>query len=148
MDPSPDTDSQSASPQNGDSNHVDNGIPRNWHEALLSLLATRVSLIQLESKDAAKIAGRKAAQIIAAMVCVFFTWVLLLAGGIAALSAATTCPWWWIALAASFLHLAAAIGLARAAKRKESQTFPATRAEFQKDREWIKQIKTTPKSSS
>lgn len=122
-------------------------LPSNWREALLSLIASRVALIQLESKQAAGQSARRAAIIIAAVICAFFTWALVLAGGIAALSQWTSWPWFWIAISAAAIHLIAAILLATAAKSSDQPSFPVTRAEFQKDREWIENFQKTPKSN-
>lgn len=121
--------------------------PANWREALLTLIASRVSLIQLESKDAAREAARRAAFTVALVAALFFTWALLLAGGIAALADATGWKWYWIALGASATHLIAAICLARAAKATGPPVFPVTRAEFQKDREWIENLQHNRKSN-
>jgi uncharacterized membrane protein YqjE len=121
--------------------------PSNWREALLSLIASRVELIQLESKEAATHGARRAALMIAAVICVFFTWSLLLAGGIAAISRSTGWPWYWTAMAAAAVHLLLAVILARSAKSTESPSFPYTRAEFKKDREWIENFHKTRKSN-
>jgi uncharacterized membrane protein YqjE len=122
--------------------------PTHWREALLTLIASRVSIIQIESKEAAKEAAGRLAYAVALIICIFFTWALLLAGGIAALAAATSWPWFWIAIAAAGIHLLAAIGFARAAKAPGKATFTATKAEFQKDREWIENFQKTRKSDA
>ena len=123
-------------------------LPSDWRGALMALIAARYALIRIESKQAAKVGAERAAHIVAAVICAFFTWALLLAGGIAALSHQTGWPWFWIALAIAGFHLIAAILLARAAKGHSSPTFTATRAEFQKDREWIENFQKTPKSNA
>lgn len=122
-------------------------LPSNWREGLLSLIASRVDLIQLESKDAAEQGARRAVLIVAAVICIFFTWALLLAGGIVAISHLTAWPWYWLAITAAAIHLTAAVILARAAKFSGPPSFPVTRAEFQKDREWIENFQKTPKSN-
>lgn len=122
-------------------------LPSNWREALLTLIASRVSLIQLESKEAAKDGARRAISMLAVVICAFFAWALLLAGGVAAISNATGWPWYWIAIAAAGIHLAAAFILASAAKKPATPAFPVTLAEFQKDREWIENFQKTRKSN-
>jgi uncharacterized membrane protein YdbT with pleckstrin-like domain len=119
------TDAGMEAPRNGAS-------PSNWREAIMALIAARVSLIQLESKDFQKDAARKAVIIVAAGVCVFFAWELLLVSGIAAIS--------------SLLHLLMAWILFRLAKPSGKPAFPVTLAEFQKDREWIENFQKTKKS--
>lgn len=122
--------------------------PSNWREALPALIASRIALIQIESREAAKQSARRAVGICAAAVCAFFAWALLIAGSIAAISDNTGWPWHWVAMAAAAIHLLAAIVLARFAKTAGGQPFPVTRAEFQKDREWIETLKKTPKSNA
>jgi cytochrome bd-type quinol oxidase subunit 2 len=114
---------------------------------LLTLIASRVTLVQLESQDAAKAGARRGLLLIAVLVCAFFAWALLLAGGIAASSQLTGWSWYWIAIAASGAHLAAALMFARTAKKPGPPAFPITRNEFQKDREWIENFQKTRKSN-
>lgn len=138
-------------PPSADTDHgreQSGAIPSNWREALLTLVASRVTLIQLESKDAARDAGRRAARIVAVLFCAFFAWALLLTGGIAALAKATGLPWYGVALAFAALHLLAAAIFAKAARTPAAPAFPVTRAEFQKDREWIENFQKTPKSGA
>ncbi len=123
-------------------------IPSNWREALLTLISSRVTLIQLESKDAARDAGRRAARLAVVLFCAFFAWALLLAGGIPALARLTGLPWYGITLALAALHLLVAVVSAKAARTPAAPAFPVTRAEFQKDREWIENFQKTPKSGA
>jgi hypothetical protein len=147
MNPPTDTDNPHPKPLPGPARELESPLPSNWREALLSLIASRVTLIQLESKDAAKDGASRAARLIAVVICVFFFWALLLAGGIATISKAAGWPWYWIALGAAAIHLLAAILLARSAKTPAAPAFPVTRAEFQKDREWIENFQKTRKSN-
>ena len=122
-------------------------LPANWKEALLGLVSSRIALIQLESKHAASHAARRAAAAVAAILCVFFTWTLLLAGGTAVIASATGWPWGWVAIGAAGLHLLAAMIFAKSAKSHGEPSFPVTRSEFQKDREWIENLQKTRKSN-
>jgi uncharacterized membrane protein YqjE len=73
-----------------------------------------------------------------------FAWALIVAGGIGALAVATAWPWYWIALGVALLHaLVAGLGVLLF-KSAKTPTFPITRNEFQKDREWLQTL-TTPK---
>jgi MFS family permease len=121
--------------------------PANWREALLALLTSRVALLGLESKEAAKNAARRASLLFALVFCLWFMWALLLAGGIAALAQTSGWPWYWIAIAAGVIHIGAATLLARAAKAPQPPAFPVTRAEFQKDHEWIETFQKNRKSN-
>ena len=120
-------------------------MPGNWREAVTALIATRVALIQHEARESANRGARRAIRIVAALFCLFFTWALLLIGGVAAVCAATGWPWHWVALAAAALHLIAAFLLMAQSKPSEP-SFPLTRAEFQKDREWFENLHHHPKS--
>lgn len=123
--------------------------PENWREALMALIASRIALIQLEARDAAKQRVRRVVGMIAAVICLFFTWALLLAGGIAAISSATGCPWHWLAIGAAALHLLLALLLLKGGSADPTApAFPLTRAEFQKDREWIENFQKKPKSNA
>jgi uncharacterized membrane protein YqjE len=122
-------------------------LPSNWREALLTLISSRVALIELEFKEAAADKAKRGIRMVAAVICVFFTWALLLAGGIAAVSNSTGWPWYWIAMAAAAAHLLLAVVFAMAAKSPDHPPFPVTRAEFQKDREWIENFQKTRKSN-
>ena len=113
----------------------------------MTLIATRFALIELESKDLAKAGVRCASLIAAACGCFIFTWALLLAGSVSLISEMTGWPWNRVALAAAALHLLAGIILARLAKPAGESSFPVTRAEFQKDREWIENYQKTRKSN-
>lgn len=141
-------DSQSARTEFAENKAPSSGSPpSDWREALLTLIASRISIIQIESKEAAKAAACRLAYLIGIVICIFFAWALLLAGGIAALAAATSWSWFWIAMAMSGIHLVAAALLSRAAKAPAKPSFAHTRAEFQKDREWIENFQKTRKSN-
>lgn len=122
-------------------------LPANWREALLNLIASRVSLIQLESRQAAKDGASRLTRLIAVVICAFFFWALALTGGIAAIAQATGTAWFWIAMIAAVIHLAAAVLLAASAKGRSAPAFSVTRAEFQKDREWIENFQKHKKSN-
>jgi uncharacterized membrane protein YqjE len=147
MNPASETQTSPPVENTGGTQAVEASLPTNWREALMTLIAARVALIQLESKDAARDTAKRAACIIALILCAFFTWALLLASGIAALARICHWPWYGIAFIAAAFHLIAAILLTRAAKSPAASAFPVTRAEFNKDREWIENFQKTPKSN-
>lgn len=118
------------------------GPPQNWRQALLLLIASRVSLIELESKDAAKDGARRLSNLIAALVCGVFAWALLVAGLIAFIADAAGWPWYWVAVGTSGLHLLVCFTFLQNSKASGNPAFPLTRTEFQKDREWIENLNT------
>ncbi len=113
----------------------------------MSLIAARFALIEFESKDAAKHAARCAALIAAACGCAVFSWALLLAGGVSLIAETNGWPWYTVAIGAAVIHLLAGIILASLAKPSAIPAFPVTRAEFQKDREWIENFHQSKKSN-
>lgn len=113
----------------------------------MGLVASRLALIQLESRDVARGASRRAILVAAACGCAFAAWMLLLAGGVSMISQSTGWPWSWVAVGLAALHLLTGVILAQAARSAGTPTFPATRAEFQKDREWIENFNKPKKSS-
>jgi hypothetical protein len=139
MNPSPEIGMPPTRPNVGTKPSQKDQAPANWREAIMSLIASRIALIQLESKGAGKEAAKRASLIGGAVGCLFFTWALLLAGGVVAIAEATNYPWHWIAMGAALLH--------RLARPSGKPAFPITRAEFQKDREWIETFQTTKKSN-
>ncbi len=148
MNPSPDTGIPSSQEAPGGRATRYNSTPTNWREALMSLIASRVALIQLESKEAARGSVRSAAFMLAACGCVFFSWALILAGGTSCIAILAGWPWRYVAMGISAIHLLAALLMARLAIRASpSASFPITRAEFQKDREWIENFQKNPRSN-
>jgi len=120
-------------------------LPESWTDALACLVSSRISIIQAESKDAAAAGMRKAVFAVVSALCVVSAWILLLAGAVGAVSAATPWAWYHVAFAAAGLHLAIAVIALLLAKGKSAPSFPITRAEFEKDREWLNRLNKKPK---
>ncbi len=128
--------------------HASTSAPTGWSEALGLLIGSRIALIELESKAAARQLGQCVIGFVVAALAAAFAWALVLAGGIAALAAATSWPWRWIALAAALLHVVAAFVCLRIAHAAKAPVFPITRAEFHKDRAWLASLKAPSKSNN
>ena len=145
MSPSSDTGpaASTAAPKVGERSDT----PQNWREALMTLLATRVDLIKLESKVVAGGFARRAGFHAAAAFFAVFAWALLLTGAIGVISETTEWPWSWVCIGIAVLHLLLAILFSKLASPKAKAAFPVTRAEFQKDREWIENLHKTTKSN-
>lgn len=121
--------------------------PANWREALMALIASRIALIELESKDAVRQGARSAVMIVAAVFCGIFAWALLLAGGVSLIAVAADWPWYLVALGVAVVHLLVAFILVKLAKPAAITAFPVTRSEFNKDRQWIENFHPTQKSN-
>lgn len=115
---------------------------------MLAIVSSRAELIRIEAKDAARKGSNKAARVITAILCITFGWSLLLAGTIGALSQLAGWPWFWTALATGTIHMILAIILLRKSSGTPTPLFPVTRAEFQRDREWIEKLQKNPKSNA
>jgi len=126
--------------------NLDPGPPSvDWRQALGELFTTRAELIRLESLAAAKGVVSKVIWGAALGVAALFCWLLLLAGGIGLLAKTTGVDWTYLALAAAGLHLLVALVAYAKMRRPAPANFPHTKAEFQRDREWLKTL-NPPKS--
>ena len=113
----------------------------------MALVACRLDLIQIESKDLINELARRGSWLIAACGCALFTWALALVSGISLISQRLACPWDRVALGAAVLHLLLGLFFTRLAKPKSAGSYSFTRAEFKKDREWIENFQKTKKSN-
>jgi uncharacterized membrane protein YqjE len=116
-------------------------LPGNWREALAGLVASRAAIVSLEAKDAAASAIGRLVPLLVGVVCLVGVWVLAMAGAVGAVVAATEWEWYHVAFAAAGIHLMIALIAIMIAKAKRPAPFPVTRAEFEKDREWLNQLK-------
>lgn len=121
-------------------------LPENWREALLGLICSRLTLIRLESGEAAAQGARRAILFIFALGGLFFGWLLFLAGIVAGIAAATGWAWHWVALGAAALHFIVSAILVGIAKSGGKPAFTHTRNEFLKDREWIAKFQDSSRS--
>lgn len=120
----------------------------NWRQALMTLVASRIALFRLEARQTARQNAARMARIAAAVICLLLAWALLVTGGIGLIASTTGWPWHWLAMAAAAIHLVTGLILIGSSSGASTPAFPMTRAEFQKDREWIENIQKNPKSNS
>lgn len=111
--------------------------PPNMRTAVMDLIASRVDIARIESKELALQGIKSLVLVIAAGCAAFFSWALILAGLVHWIAQAAGWAWHWVALAAGLLHLLAAALMVKLAKPTMKSAFPITRSEFHKDREWI-----------
>ncbi len=117
-----------------------------WQTALDALITSRIGLIKLESQDAAARTCRKLIFLVVAALAALFAWGFIVTGLIHVIHFFKDWPMHWIVLGAGLIHLLVALIFAALAKSSSSPTFSVTRAEFQKDREWLHQLLKTKKS--
>ena len=120
----------------------DDDMPKGWKSALATLVSARLEMIRIEAKSASAAAVGRIALLLVMLFGLFFAWALGLAAAIGSIAASTSWAWYQVAAAAAGLHLLLAVFavlIIRASKKKAS--FPVTRAEFEKDREWLNRLK-------
>lgn len=113
-----------------------------WQSALAEFVSSRVELIRLESKDAARMAAEKFRYTVLVIVSSVLAWLCVLAGLIGLLHHLTQWSWWCCALIFGAAHAVIALCFAALLRRPSPPAFPLTCEEFQKDRLWIQSLKT------
>ena len=113
----------------------------NWVEAIFGLAESRAAIMSLEAKDALNSGVAKFIPLAVCLFCVFTAWALTVAAAIGNLAACTALKWFQVAFAMAGLHLVIAAVAWLIAKRRRPTPFPVTRSEFEKDREWLIQLK-------
>lgn len=115
-----------------------------WREAAAEFVSARLELFALEAKEASQGAARKAALTAFAAGCAATFWLCLVAGVIGWIAAAGH-AWHFVALAVAAFHLVAAFVAVVVLRRPGPPSFPLSRAELEKDRQWLSQTQETPK---
>lgn len=124
-------------------------LPRNWIEAIPALIASRIGIFRIEAQEALSALIAKLVLVAFGALMFVCAWVLLLAGAVGWISAHYEWPWYQVALGASGVHFVLALMMfmiIRAIKRPCA--FPVTCQEFEKDRQWLNQIKNPPNSQN
>jgi uncharacterized membrane protein YqjE len=122
--------------------------PQNGINAVLGLVESRAAIVSIEAKQALGAALARGALLFAALLGVTSAWALALVGAIGAIASATSWKWFHVAFAAAGIHLLLALAALLIAKSRKSESFSVTRAEFEKDREWLTQLKNRNNSPS
>jgi len=119
-----------------------------WQRALAEFVRARIELIRYEARAAGRGAARALGAVLGALLIAALFYLLLLAGIIGWLDAAIPAlPWYALTLIVAAAHGLAALALALSLRRHKPDTsFPLTRTELAKDREWLEQIKTPSNS--
>jgi uncharacterized membrane protein YqjE len=113
----------------------------NWAEAIFGLIESRAAIISLEAKEAAGNGLAKLVPLLVCLFCAFAAWALIVAAAIGCLADAMDWKWYQLTFAMAALHVLIAVIALLIAKKKKPAPFPVTRSEFEKDREWLKQLK-------
>lgn len=127
----------------------DNRSVGNWKVAIPDLIASRIGIFRIEAGDATEVLTKKLIMLGVTVFCLIATWGLLTAGLIGWISAYFNVAWYFTAFSIGAIHLLIALTMINFIKRsKKIESFPITRAEFEKDREWLNQLKNRSSSQS
>jgi uncharacterized membrane protein YqjE len=117
--------------------------------ALAEFFESRFALVAQESKAALVQLLVLAGCLILALVLFAFGYGFLIASAVAGLAQVVRVSWLWIALAAACLHFVIALILLLVARSQMTKPlFRATATELKKDREWLKNLDETSRSTS
>lgn len=109
--------------------------------ALASFIESRLELVASESKAALAQVLALIACLVAALLFFAIGYIFLIASAVVWLARTAGVTWWWIALAAAGVHFLFALILLLVAKIwTVKPLFPATSAELEKDRQWLKSL--------
>jgi len=117
--------------------------------ALASFFESRFALVAEESKAAAVQVLILAGCVIFAVLLCALGYIFLITGVVVGLAHLAGISWPWIALVAAAVHFIIALALVVVARTRITKPlFSETRAELNKDREWLKNLDTTNQSTS
>jgi len=120
-----------------------------FKDSASSYVGARKELFTIEAKEAAEYSGRKVAALAVVALTGLFTWLLLMAAFVAALGYWFSTEmgmggygWAVAALCLSLIHLMVLfVFLAKFKKKPESELFEMTKAELNKDKQWLQEAK-------
>lgn len=115
--------------------------PPSWLDNFVELIATRIALIEAETRGAAASGAGRVIRIVISGFLAVVAWLLLMAAAAGLLHAITGLAWYWGCLILGAAHLATIAILLHQARKPGPPTYQHTRAEFQKDREWLLNLK-------
>jgi uncharacterized membrane protein YqjE len=111
--------------------------------ALADFFESRAALLATESKAALVQFLVAALCLLLAILFFAFGYIFLLATAVVAIAHLANVSWLWVALAAAGLHFVIAlVFMLVAGTGIKRPLFRSTRAELQKDREWLKNLET------
>ncbi len=130
----------------GDSQDPAHEPGENWRKALMTLIASRIGIFRIESRQAARVTTRRSLLFVTAFLCLLFAWALLLCAAVLWLPQQTGLPLPAVALLLGIAHLVGGAILVLIARRNTDPLFPTTRSEFLKDRAWLENLQKNQNS--
>ena len=117
--------------------------------ALAEFFESRFALVAQESKAAAVRVLILAGCLVFAVLLCALGYVFLITGAVVGLAHLLGISWPWVAVGIAVLHFMVALALVLVARSQITKPlFRATLAELKKDREWLKNLKTTSQSTN
>jgi len=117
--------------------------------ALAEFFESRFVLLAQESKAAAVQVLILASCLILAVLLCALGYIFLITGAVAGLAHLAGISWPWIALAAAVLHFIIALVLLLVVRSRITKPlFSTTLAELKKDREWLRSLDATSRSTN
>ncbi len=127
------------------------GLPESIRLILASAAGyfhARFELLSLEAKDAGANYVKLAIVLVCLVLFLLVGLLFLVMAAVYAVAAIFSFRWGWVFLGFAVFSLALTAGLALVAKaRFKAPSFPASIAEFKKDKEWLSQTKSTSQRS-
>jgi uncharacterized membrane protein YqjE len=109
--------------------------------ALADFFESRFGLFASESKAALAQLLTLIICLVGALMFLAIGYLFLVVSLIMWIAHLAALPWWWITMAAAVLHLILALLFLLIAKSRTGKPmFPATTAELEKDRQWLKSL--------
>lgn len=112
-----------------------------WPAALVTLISARIAIISAESGEAFSVAARKVLIGLIGAFSIVVCWLLLLVALMGAIPAVSTLLWYHVAFIAAGFHLLLVIIAFLGLKKKSAPIFTITKSEFNKDRQWLTNVK-------
>jgi len=117
--------------------------------ALACFIESRLALFTRESKTALWQLLGAIACMVGALLFLVMGYAFLIIGAVAGIARLMQVPWLWVALVAGVVHFALVIILLLGARGIVSKApFPKLREELKKDREWLKNLDETTRTTS
>lgn len=112
-----------------------------WKEGFSDLLSSKIGIFKLEAKEAAAVAMGKIVLLSVAAFFLLIAWLLVNAGLVGVIAETTSWTWYHAVFALAGGHCLVALILFLISRTKSADPFPITRAELEKDREWLENLK-------
>ena len=112
-----------------------------WKEAFSVLISSKIGIFKAEAKEVAAVAIVKIVLLSVAAFFLLIAWMLVNAAVVGVIAQNTPWEWYHALFGLAGGHCLVALVLFLIARTKSADPFPVTRAELEKDREWLENLK-------